>query len=445
MDPWPVLGGMALTGGILAVCVALIFLAQRRFALHPELSRKFVHVALGGVAAALPWIFDDVWPVALLCTLAFAGLLAVKWSPALRTTAGPLLHAVKRQSYGDLCFPVAVFLLFAIAHDEPVFYLVPMLLLALADAAAALVGVRYGLTRLETGRTPKSLEGSFAFFVVAFFCAHVPLLLGTPIGRLETLLIAAVLALLTMMIESVAWSGLDNLLIPLLAHAILVSMVDSDAAALLFRLGVTIVLVAGVLVWRWRTPLDDAALVLAVLYGYALAMLGGWLWLLSPASVFLVYVLAWRADERGRYHTVFSVLSVVSTGAIWLLVAADTGNVLFVAPAAVAFGAHLAMLVLSTLRRERDLRRAGLYGIGGWLAGCAPTLVALTLRFPDRFAWSDAMIVGALSLGAIVLVALGFSPLYHRVLAPRPDRTATYVATALFATVASILAAGGLP
>lgn len=441
LDPWH---GMALIGGILGGCGVVILALHRRFDLHPELSRKFVHVAIGVVAALLPWIFRDLWPVGLLCAITFVGLLSVKWVPALRATAGPVLHAVKRHSYGDLCFPVAVFLLFAMARHQPIFYLVPMLLLALADAAAALVGVRYGLTRLETGRTPKSLEGSFAFFVVAFFCAHVPLLLGTSIGRLESLLLAATLALLTMMIESIAWSGLDNLLIPLLAHAILVSASGSDAAALGFRLGVTVLMVIGVLGWRWRTPLDDAALALAALYGYAVTMLGGWLWLLSPASVFLVYVLAWRSDERGRYHTVFSVLSVVSTGAIWLFVAANLGATLLVAPAAVAYGAHLAMLVISTLRSERSLRRAGLYGIVGWMAGCVPTLIALTLRFPERFSWSDAAIVGTLGLGAIVIVALGFSPLYHRVLVQREDRQATYLTTAIFAAVASVIAARGL-
>ena len=35
----------------------------------------------------------------------------------------------------------------------------------------------------------KSAEGSVAFFTVAFFCAHVPLLLGTDCDRTKTLLI----------------------------------------------------------------------------------------------------------------------------------------------------------------------------------------------------------------------------------------------------------------
>src|SRR5207248_6187645 len=115
-------------------------------------------------------------------------------------------------------FPLAVCVLWLLylntGDGEPVRsrigYLVPLLLLTLSDALAALVGVAYGRFQYTTPDGFKSLEGSFAFFLCSFVCVHVPLLLLTDRGRAETLLIAVLLAWLATMFEAIAWGGLDN-------------------------------------------------------------------------------------------------------------------------------------------------------------------------------------------------------------------------------------------
>jgi hypothetical protein len=73
-------------------------------------------------------------------------------------------------------------------------------------------------------------------------------------------MIALILGLLVMLIEAIAWQGLDNLFIPLGGFILLRLYLALDALTLLVRLIVTIVLVTFVLCWRQRTTLNDSAL-----------------------------------------------------------------------------------------------------------------------------------------------------------------------------------------
>ena len=113
---------------------------------------------------------------------------------------------------------------------DPLLFIVPILILSLADAVSALIGARYGQVRF-TGSN-KSLEGSIAFFITAFFSVHVPLVLFGDAGRVETLLISLILAFLVMLLEGCAWRGLDNLFIPIGGFFLLRAYLDMDAAAL---------------------------------------------------------------------------------------------------------------------------------------------------------------------------------------------------------------------
>ena len=80
--------------------------------------------------------------------------------------------------------------LYALTALEPVLYVVPLLLLGLADPAAALADGR------RAGEEGTSREASVAFAAVAFLCVHVPLLVFTPTGRAESLWVAAIVAVL---------------------------------------------------------------------------------------------------------------------------------------------------------------------------------------------------------------------------------------------------------
>src|SRR5262249_1979590 len=157
--------------------------------LHPELARKIVHMGMGGVTLTFPWLFHEAWPVLLLAGVSILGLLALRVVGSLKSALGSVLGGVSRVSLGELYFPLAVRVLFVLFLGGPdgervpriILYAAPILLLTLADAAAALIGVSYGRLHYVTADGVKSWEGSLACFTCAFFCAHVPLLLGTQI------------------------------------------------------------------------------------------------------------------------------------------------------------------------------------------------------------------------------------------------------------------------
>jgi hypothetical protein len=100
-----------------------------------------------------------------------------------------------------------------------VLYCIPMLLLTLADSAAALVGTAYGTHRYLTMGDYKTLEGSFTFFLVAFGCIAVPLAWFTPASNPESIAVAALIALAVTVLEAAIGGGFDNLLVPLGAFA----------------------------------------------------------------------------------------------------------------------------------------------------------------------------------------------------------------------------------
>jgi phytol kinase len=228
LNPWL---GIGLELGALALLMVTLRLYKGARHLAPEASRKLFHGGGGLTTLALPWVFADVWPVLLLTAVTVPALLALKHVRALRGSLGGVLYDVKRDSLGEVYFPLSACLLFVLAHDRPLVYLVP-LLLTLADPAAAMAGARYGRLRYATRGGHKTVEGSVAFFLVSCCCAAIPVLLAAPTGRKEALGIAITLALLVTLVEAISWNGLDNLLIPLTGFIFLEALLASDLGAL---------------------------------------------------------------------------------------------------------------------------------------------------------------------------------------------------------------------
>jgi phytol kinase len=107
---------------------------------------------------------------------------------------------------------------------DKILYSIPVLMLTFADSTAALIGLSYGRNGLATAtEDPKSIEGSFAFFWAAFMSTLVPVLLYTNIGRAESLLLSLIIGLLVALIEMISSGGYDNLFIPLMGYAFLIS------------------------------------------------------------------------------------------------------------------------------------------------------------------------------------------------------------------------------
>ncbi len=348
--------------GLVLTAVAVLFVglwaAQRRYDLPPEGTRKTVHVLIGGITFTFPWLFEAFWPVAVLGGLTGGSMIAVRSVPQLRTTIGSVLHRVSRDSYGEIYFAVAVVVLFGLTGNDPLLYGIPILLLGLADPTAALMGGRYGQSFYQTSDGIKSGEGSASFFLVAFFCVHVPLLLGTNTGRLETLLIALIAGFLVMLLEAIAWRGLDNLFIPLGGYALLSTHLAMDAYNLIARLVVIAGLFVLATVWHRETTLDHSATFAAALVGVVTWMIGGWKWLLAPAALYFGYTILWPSSARLKssdskpptLHTVHNVLGVAAVGFGWLFLSVVIDEPSLIYPYTLAYAGYLGLIGAERLR-----------------------------------------------------------------------------------------------
>lgn len=261
----------------------------------PELSRKFVHFVGGLLVLAFPWIFTSRWTVLWLASC-FALLI---WGTR-RLGLLQSVHSISRRSEGGLFYPLAVVLLFTLAYEQPVFYLVAALALVVSDTAAALLGSTYGRTTYSVESDRRSLEGSASFFVTTFLVVHVPLLLMTEVGRDASVLLGIHISLIVTLIEGVSLRGSDNLLVPLATYYMLVRFVPEPAGLVAGHLAalVAMILLLGLLCLRSKL-MRTSGVMAAALFFYGVYVFGGGDWLVAP-TIALAALAALRHFRRDR-------------------------------------------------------------------------------------------------------------------------------------------------
>lgn len=212
----------------------------RRFKLHPEVARKSLHVSLGLLALALPWAFSDLRPVMIVAAASLAFLTLLRSSPQLRMSLGHSLHAVKRNSLGEIYFVLGISIAVLTARNS-IDYAIAILILTFADPAAAAVGMRFGRHPYGCPDGRKSLEGSVAFFVIAVLVPMIILETFTAIAMTEAWCLSVTLAAICTLAEAFAGKGRDNIAVPV---AGLLTLHYPDRAGVLLLL---LLLVIGVL------------------------------------------------------------------------------------------------------------------------------------------------------------------------------------------------------
>lgn len=227
--------------GLLVGVLALASRVSRTYQLEAEHARKAIHVSLGLSCLVFPALFAHAWEGALTCALAI-GVFALargRW----RRSLGCALHGVKRRSHGEVYFALAVAILFALYASAPVAlgasaFVLPVAVLTISDAAAALVGSRFGRTCFAVGSGTKSWEGVAAFALTALVLSQLVLSLFSELTTGQIVLLSIMVAITGAAIEAVSTRGLDNLFIPLGLFAVLCATTASgfDAA---FALAVT--------------------------------------------------------------------------------------------------------------------------------------------------------------------------------------------------------------
>ena len=398
---------LAVAGVVLGLLLGLplIRTVARRIGASPEVARKSVHVAMGLACAAFPWVFDRALPVAVLAGIATVPLVMIRILPALRTGVGSALHGIERPSYGEVLFAPAVAAVFALADGDVYLYLVPILILTIADAAGALVGTRWGKRRYGSGAGFKTVEGSLIFWFTAFLCGFVPLVFGGRVDAAHGLWIGVILGILAMMAEGISDRGFDNLVIPVGCYLMLEKLLEQEMPGLVGRL-VLVILLALVLVGsRWST-LSGAALLAGVLLGYGCAVMAGWRFALPLVAVFVCHLVTTRKHcLTGKFnHRMDAVLAHTIASLPWVI-AVEFGLVpvsMALAGMSFAMGAQLAILDTATRMGMPHLKASRLRSVTkGFLVASLPGLVWL---WPEgvRLLLPVAVALGCMALAIFV-------------------------------------------
>lgn len=369
----------ASVAALLTLMVAVRHLA-RRHDLSSEVQRKLVHIGTGLYALTLPWLFTDRWPVLMLVglTLIVMGVLRL---PAVRRGLGATLHGVERQSWGDILLALAVGTVFVLSDGQAILYILPIAVLALADAAAALTGSRYGRGFFQIEDGHKSVEGSVAFFMVTLILSMVCLLLLTDVDRTAVILLSVLVAAFGTLVEADSWRGFDNFFLPAGLLLFLQSHMQTSVPGLIVLAAMLLAALVGFLNMAPRLGLSPHTARVYVVAIFLLLSVTNIENTVLPILVFVAHALARATNPGTSDHPELDIVAAL---------------------ALVSFG----WLALGQVMGLNALAFYGLTAMGLCLGLVALALAPLALAWR----WGAGLIAGAALVGLYVLLLGGATP-----------------------------------
>jgi phytol kinase len=196
----------------IAVVIGVGESARRLTGASPDLTRKIVHIGVGSWALPTALYFHSPgW--AAFCPLTFVLLNALSYYYRLM----PVIEVEGRGSPGTIYFPLvfAGLILILWPHGARAASVAGLYAMGFGDAAASIVGQRWGRHRYRIAGATKSWEGSLAFFIVSFVAIYLGTRLLSPHPSIWLPSLGA--ALLATLAEAPAGHGLDNLTVPVTA------------------------------------------------------------------------------------------------------------------------------------------------------------------------------------------------------------------------------------
>jgi dolichol kinase len=395
---------LAILAASIAALMAGIWLVRhfgQRLGWPPEVQRKCVHVAIGLYALTLPLLFHEKWPVVVLIVAALALMLFLRTPPMRTAGMGAAIHSVERRSAGDIWLALAIGFVFLRAGNSYILYALPIAVIALSDAAAALTGTAYGKRRFAIEDGVKSYEGMVAFFAVTWILSMVMLLLLSDVPRINVVVLGLAIAGFGATVEAASWRGLDNLFVPICVQFFLAGYLNATPEALGI---IALVFAIAVLAVALLTPLlglsvhASRAFVIAI---FLFLGAGGVHGAVLPVLVMAAHLLArTRRPCCSEHGDLDFIAALCATGLIWYFVGSTVG------PNAINFynlavgGMLLGYLIIV---------------FGRWWAVPAAVLVFalyvwLVAMSPDYSRWASGL--GWLGIGSLglVLVALAVRP-----------------------------------
>lgn len=200
----------ALISGVWVVVVLGVAELARRAGVQRDTSRKIVHVGIGTWIVPTYLLFETKW-WAVAPALGFVLLNAASYRFGL-------IKSVEsgERNIGTILYPASVALLLALTFEtNRAVGAAGVLAMTYGDAAASLVGRRYGRHRYHVSGHPRSYEGSAAMLVVSWVAMLAAFEVLGPSPDAGILLATGIAALVVTLLEAGSLWGVDNALVPL--------------------------------------------------------------------------------------------------------------------------------------------------------------------------------------------------------------------------------------
>ena len=279
---------------------------RKSFNGSPEITRKLVHILTGLLIFFAPELFVSGIPAITLAVI----FIAVNYG-AVRFGLLQGMHGTNRQSYGTVYYPLSFLILVLLFWDSaPIIISIAILILALSDAAAAIVGENlpsahnYFLTSDK-----KSYEGSAAMFITTSIIVIAAVWKeNLPYESIVVFQIVVAVSLFVTVWEAISSKGFDNLTVPLSAafvlHYFFVDHPHLDIQQMSHAIVLAGIIAAVSFRFHFLTPSGSLAtfLLATVIYG-----VGGWKWTI-PIFVFFVassLLSKYKKSKKKKFETVF--------------------------------------------------------------------------------------------------------------------------------------------
>jgi len=192
------LAGLIFSVLFLFVLLLLEYITRRNN-FNKELTRRIAHALSSLFGATMGLVLEPK----VFIIFAFAFLIIISLSYGIKFFSS--IHNVKRKTYGELFLPLGILIAYAIANGSTSSYLASVMILAISDPLAGIVG---DITKR------KHSYGSVVFFLSAFSVLLI-------IFKFEEFFLLIVIALVITIVERFSSYGTDNLTIPLASALLL--------------------------------------------------------------------------------------------------------------------------------------------------------------------------------------------------------------------------------
>lgn len=208
------------------ICFAYVFaiiggaeLLRRKRGYGSSFTRKVIHIGVGMMSWALPFLFDNPWPF-VVAALGFAVLNLLDWRYGFFSS----MASSDSNNLGTVYFPIAAATVSILFWDQPPLMVAALMPLTWGDGIAPVVGQAYGRNAYTVFGHTRTLQGSAGFFVAGLLFTWLALwaIPGAPAISAPVALVPAIAIMAsTTAVEAVSIRGLDNLTITAVAILIL--------------------------------------------------------------------------------------------------------------------------------------------------------------------------------------------------------------------------------